>query len=307
MSFSGEVKSELEGCFPAARHCRLAEIKAFVQLLGNNRKGAENNESVALSVKLERRESARKLFTLLKQAFNIDVFLKENRGKSGKQVQYVIEIPDPGHAGTVLKAIGHSSLLTMECCRKAYLRGAFLASGSLSAPEKYYHLEIVCRDQEDAELTEKMMRSIGIDARTVVRKKDHVVYIKEGDQIVACLGMMGASHSFLSIESIRVMKEMRGNINRRVNCETANLNKTIVTSVRQTEDIKYIRDHQGFGELTPALREIAEVRLKYPEASLQELGELVEPKIGKSGVNHRLRKLSAAAEELRARAQAENS
>lgn len=206
---------------------------------------------------------------------------------------------DPERAGDARKAISHSSILRLDCCRRAFLRGAFLAAGSVSDPAKSYHLEFVCKSRDAAEKLKRLLIKEGFDAKIVVRKKDQVVYLKEGDEIIDLLGMMGAGISFLNAENVRVLKEMRGTVNRKVNCETANLSRTAASAVRQMEDINYIRVRRGFGDLTPALRQMAEVRLANPDASLAELGAMLDPKIGKSGVNHRLRKLSAIAEDLR--------
>lgn len=292
MSFSGDVKAELAAIEEEARHCRIAELAAMVLLAGE--KTVLPGGQAGLMFRMENGYAERKLFTLLKGAFNIDVV-------SDPDSRHVHEtaILDPEGAASVLGAVGHSAVLRRECCRRAFLRGAFLAAGSISDPEKSYHLEIVCPDEEKAGTVRSVMGDLALDPRIVLRKKSHVVYIKEGDQIVDLLGAMGASISFLNIETIRVTKEMRGNVNRRVNCETANLNKTVVTAVRQMEDICYIRDHGGFPELSPQLREMAEVRLRYPEASLAELGSCLNPAIGKSGVNHRLRKLCAFADAMR--------
>ncbi len=297
MSFSGDVKKELSGVIPQARHCQLAEAAALLMLAGRGPAAGEDG----VILRTENRAAARKLFTLLQQAFNMDVVISENPKTRGETV--TVSVPDPEKRNAVRKSVSHASLLNQECCRRAFLRGAFIAAGSLSAPEKYYHFEIVCPDGGTAETVRSVMNACGYEARTVLRKKDHVVYLKEGDVIAELLGAMGASISFLNIENIRILKEMRGSINRQCNCETANLNRTIVTSVRQVEDIRYIRDHGGFGALTPSLRQMAEARLDNPEATLQELADSLEPRIGKSGANHRLRKLSAIADEMRSKEQ----
>ncbi len=294
MSFSSAVKKELFGIIPSARHCEIAEIAGIFRILGSD---AEPEGS--LSIRTENPELARKVFTLIIKAFNIDIGFSdigiENYGKKGmKRV-----IVPPPFADSLTRAMNHAMLLSMECCRQSFLRGAFLSGGSISTPEKYYHLEIVCPSAETADKVQAAMRSFDLDAKIIGRKKSFVVYLKEGEQIVTMVGKMGAGLSFLNLESLRVEREMKGIVNRRVNCETANLKKTAVSSVRQIRDIEFIRDHSGFSELSPALRDIAEIRLKYPEASLKELGGFLDPKIGKSGVNHRLRKLGETAAELR--------
>ena len=143
------------------------------------------------------------------------------------------------------------------------------------------------------------MNAFDLDAKIVERKKTYVVYLKEGSQIVDVLNIMEAHVGLLELENVRIMKEMRNSVNRKVNCETANINKTVSAAVRQIEDIKYIRDTIGFDKLPEGLKDVALTRLTYPEATLKELGGLLENPIGKSGVNHRLRKLSDIAVKLR--------
>ncbi len=188
------------------------------------------------------------------------------------------------------------------CCRRAFLRGAFLAAGSISDPEKFYHFEIVCTTEAKAGQLKEIMATFGLDAKIVVRKKYYVVYIKEGSQIVDILNVMDAPISLMELENIRILKEMRNSVNRQVNCETANINKTVSAAVKQIRDIEYIRDTIGFGALPENLEQMAQVRLLRPEATLKELGEALDPPVGKSGVNHRLRRLSEIAESLREQA-----
>ena len=193
----------------------------------------------------------------------------------------------------------HNRLLRQNCCRRAFIRGAFLAAGSVSAPERSYHFEIVCSSEAKAQQLQALLGSCEIDARIVLRKRHYVVYVKEGSQIVELLGLMGAHVSLMQLENVRIVKEMRNSVNRKVNCETANLNKTVSAAVRQVEDIRYIKAHGGLHELTDGLEETARLRLEHPDASLKELGDMLSPRVGKSGVNHRLRKLSLIAEQLR--------
>ena len=160
---------------------------------------------------------------------------------------------------------------------------------------------MVCPTKEKAVLLQEMMASFHIFARVVARKKSFITYVKEGSQIVDLLAVMGASVSLMNLENIRIVKEMRNSVNRQVNCETANLNKTISASLNQVEDIRLIEARLGFENLSEPLAQLAVLRLSYPEASLKELGDMSKPQIGKSGVNHRLRKLSMIADELRHR------
>jgi hypothetical protein len=186
-----------------------------------------------------------------------------------------------------------------SCCRRAFIRGAFLAAGSISNPEKSYHFEIVCASPERALQLQALIHTFGPDAKIVQRKKHYIVYIKEGAQIVDMLNIMEAHNSLMDLENIRIVRDMRNNVNRKVNCEAANINKTVNASVRQMEDIRYLQAEKRLDKLPANLADVAMLRLANPDATLKELGEMLDPPVGKSGVNHRLRKLSQLAEELR--------
>jgi DNA-binding protein WhiA len=192
-----------------------------------------------------------------------------------------------------IKANPQNALLNKACCRRAFLRGAFLCSGSMSNPSSGYHLEFVLDSTEQAEELKEQLASFELEAKLVKRKKRYLVYLKEGAGIVDLLNIMGAHHALLRLENLRVEKEVRNSVNRQVNCETANIEKTVNAAAKYIEDIRFIKEHQGFAGLPLHLRQTAEARLAYPEASLQELGALLKPPLGKSGVNHRLRKLSS--------------
>ncbi len=190
-------------------------------------------------------------------------------------------------------------LVKNACCARAFLRGAFLCAGSMSDPAKSYHLEFVCGTRQQAEQLQSIIQEFQIEAKIIKRKKYDVVYLKEGSGIVDLLNVTGAHVSLMNLENLRIVKEMRNSINRRVNCETANISKTVAAASKQVEDILLIRDKYGFEKLPEGLRQMAEVRLEYPDAALKELGEYLNPKVGKSGVNHRLRKLSEIADRIR--------
>jgi len=190
-------------------------------------------------------------------------------------------------------------IISKTCCQKAFLRGAFLAAGSISDPEKTYHLEICAKNQMLAEKVMDVLKRFGLNAKFIKRKNDYVVYLKEGENIVDFLNIVGAHSALLQLENIRILKEMRNNINRIVNCETANLEKTVNASMRQLENIEYLKNTVGLENLPSNLEEIARVRLENPDANLKELGEMLNPPLGKSGVNHRLRKLDEIAENER--------
>ena len=185
--------------------------------------------------------------------------------------------------------------------KRERIREAFIQSGSISDPEKFYHLEIVFAEETEAVALKKLLEDFSLEGKIVERKGHFVVYLKEGAQIADMLRIMEASLALMEFENIRIVKEMRNSINRQVNCEAANLGKTISAAVKQIEDIKYICSSVGLENLPAGLAETAKKRLEYPEAPLKELGELMDPPLGKSGVNHRLKKLSELAENLRSR------
>lgn len=291
MSFSSKIKEELAEHFATARHCNLAELSAIVRLSGTF--AASPNGGCALRMHTENFGVARKCFTLLQKTFNIGNDIVVRRNMATGNCSYFLYAK-----GEELLAV-RNAMTQSVCCKRAYIRGAFLAAGSVSDPSKSYHFEIVCDEEEQAEHLKDMINSFGMDAKIVKRKKMHVVYLKEGSQIVDILNVMEAHVSLMELENVRIMKEMRNSVNRKVNCETANINKTVSAAVRQLEDIAYIRDTLGFDKLPEGLKDVALTRLKYPEATLKELGRLMENPVGKSGVNHRLRKLSELAEKLR--------
>ena len=290
MSFSSNVKSELLHCFVKDTHCIAAEVSAIINLCGQI---TEKENKICIKIQTENTSVARKCFTLLEKTFNIknDIVVRRNAGKDN--YSYYIYAK-----GEELMAI-RDTIVQAVCCKRAYIRGAFIASGSMSDPSKSYHFEIVCNDMRQAEHLRDMMNSFDVDAKIVQRKRTYVVYLKEGSQIVDILNVMEAHVALMELENVRIMKEMRNSVNRKVNCETANINKTVSAAVRQMEDITYIRDQIGFEKLPEGLRDVALTRLAYPEAALKELGQLMANPLGKSGVNHRLRKLSEIAQQLR--------
>lgn len=313
MSFSSKVKEELARQLSTARHCQIAEIAAILSVSGQI--SISEDDKFRVLVHTENVSVARKYFTLLKKTFNIEAEIRIRKNTCLKKTNvYLVEVKKHEDAVRVLQAtkfmtpdceIGEDLsnmsrlIVQRECCKRAFLRGTFLVAGSISDPEKSYHLEIVCSTKERALQVQSIMRDFELDARIVGRKKNQVVYIKEGSQIVELLGLMEACVSLMDLENIRIRKEISNNVNRKVNCETANISKTVSASVKQTEDIRYIETHMGFSQLSEGLEQVATIRLQYPEASLKELGEMMNPPVGKSGVNHRLRKLSQIAEELR--------
>lgn len=313
MSFSSDVKEELSRQVPGARHCQIAETAAIISFCGHVKINAQDRFSIRIQT--ENVWVARKFFTLLRKTFKIETEIAVRRGNNQKKTRtYVIAVLDHEETIRILQAakllnsdleieenlsLKHNVIVQKNCCRRAFLRGAFLAAGSISDPYRFYHYEIVCATYHKAEQLKELICGFDIDAKIVQRKKYYVVYVKEGSQIVSLLGLMEANVSLMELENVRILKEMRNSVNRKVNCEAANINKTVNAAVKQIEDITYIKDSVGFSNLSESLGEIAQLRLQYPEATLKELGLMLNPSVGKSGVNHRLRKLSSIAEELR--------
>ena len=312
LSFSSNVKEELSRQLSMARHCQIAEIAAIISL--NGRVHRFGRDRFCIKIHTENAPVARKYFTLLKKTFNIrtDVSVGQGMGTRRSRI-YTVGIRSHPDALRVLQAtklvdrhgemweslsLAQNVVTLQNCCRRAFIRGAFLAAGSVSDPERFYHFEIACGSEAKAVQLQGLIRSFDLDARIVKRKKYYVVYIKEGSQIVDILNVMEALVSLMELENIRILKEMRGSVNRQVNCETANIHKTVSAAIRQVEAITVIRDKIGFDRLPENLQEIARLRLARPEATLKELGEALDPPVGKSGVNHRLRKLGIMAEKL---------
>ncbi len=312
MSFSGKVKEELSGQWSSARHCQIAELAAMLSICGSIVIDSRNRYGIKIHT--ENISVARKVFTLIKKTFNIESDISVRRNILRQSVSYSIIVKQHKDALRILQAtklteeyrngfeeihIVNPLVVQQTCCKRAFIRGAFLAAGSMSDPEKSYHFEIVCAAEAMAVQVRDLICCFEMDAKIVQRKKVYVVYLKEGSQIVDILNIMEAYVSLMELENVRILKEMRNTVNRKVNCETANINKTVSAAVKQVEDITYLRDTIGFDKLSEGLEEIALARLSHPEASLKELGELLTPPVGKSGVNHRLRKLSELAEKVR--------
>jgi len=293
MSFSGDIKDELVRLENDARHCQIAELAAVLIYAGTVKTdvlGAQRIELPSDALLVVQR--AHMLFDrLFGEQFFTEKYLIQDTACVYKVLQTI------KYSGDAL--LVNPLLIKSFCCKRAFLRGAFLAVGSMSNPEKGYHLEYVCADAQQAAQLMDTLLVYGIRAKTVVRKKYQVVYIKESEEIVELLNVIGAHISLMKLENLRILKDMRNSINRRVNCETANISKTVHAATKQIADIQYIKEHYGFDNLKENLRQVAELRLEYPDAALKELGEYLSPPVGKSGINHRLRKLSELAEKLR--------
>ena len=317
MSFSSKVKEELSKDCNNPRHCCIAETAAIISMCG--KVIFDEKDRVRIEIHTENVTVARKYFTLLKKTYNINTDISIRHSSSlNKSRSYILSVNDDETARKILMtcrlmktfgvieedfSISDSLIIQRECCKRAFIRGAFLASGSVSDPVKTYHFEIVCLSEAKAKQLQMIMETFNINARVIKRRKYFVVYVKDSSQVVDLLNIMGAYNALMDMENVRIVKDMRNNVNRKVNCETANINKTVSAAVKQIEDIRFIQMSSAFDELPESLQEMAELRVRYPEATLAELGQLLDTPVGKSGVNHRLKKISLFADELRERHQ----
>lgn len=310
MSFSSEVKEELVKKTDSARHCQIAEFAAFMGMSGNV--SETDDARVCIEFVTENELTVEKFYELLFKIFGIKEDSDTNiQLRSGKET--IIRITGQEDVAKILMTLkwcddqftqiepvfADPRIVRMDCCKKAFIRGAFMERGSISDPNKFYHYEIVCKYEEDAEVLKGMLMFFGMDAKVIARKNSFIVYMKEGNNITDTLNLMGAVVSQMNLYNVMILKGISNDVNRKVNCETANLNKTIEAAVKQIKDIEYIRDTVGLDSLSDGLMQVALLRLENPDMNLKDLGELLDPPVGKSGVNHRLRKIGEKADELR--------
>lgn len=300
MSFSNDVKNELSRIETNDPCCDKAELLGLLRMSGAI---IIRGSNVGIHFSTENAALARRVLQLLKSNYQVQtevVITRSRRLKKNNRYQVcVIPAPQVSKALTELQLLSVESdlknpLLNNHCCKRTFLRGAFLGGGSISRPSSDYHLEMVTGNEDFAHSIIKVMHSFSLKAKLTDRKNDFIVYLKDGESITKFLSVIGAHNSMMDFENVRIVKEMRNNVNRVVNCETANLNKVVKAAVRQINCIKYIEQHLGLNQLPQALQDTARLRLEYPDASLNELVEY-SGGIGKSGINHRLKKLQEMA------------
>lgn len=309
MSFSSEVREELAGLGGGGDMERAAQLGAIVIMCGALSISAFDRQY--LKIQTENANVVRSFAALAQRLLHacpqVGVRRKKLPAGGGKEKRerytYTAALMDPEQTQRLLDRCGIltdlKKRLKKDACKKAYLRGAFLVSGSVSDPQRSYHLELVCENEQQAGLLREIMEGWGLDARILPRKERYMVYLKEAEQISDLLGLMGASRALLRFENARILREISGSVNRQVNCETANITKTVGAAVRQMEDIRYLRESGELEQLPPQLLAAARVRLENPEIPLKRLGELMDPPIGKSGMNHRLNRIREIAQEKR--------
>jgi len=306
MSFAAETKKELtqldvDGSCAKAELAALIRMNGFISII---------NKELSLDMSTENAAIARRMYILIKSVYHyVAKVLVRKKMRLKKNNVYIVRLDE--HAQEMLedlKIINHQLMFTREIsrevikdedCQRAYLRGAFLAGGSLNHPESSYHLEIFSNYEEHIRSLLELMNMYELKAKVLPRKNGFVLYIKEGESITEFLNIIGAHKALLYFEDIRIVKDMRNSVNRLVNCETANLNKTVTAALKQVENIRLIDKEVGMDQLPKKLREIAELRIKNPDITLKELGELADEPISKSGINHRFRKIGTIADKIR--------
>ena len=283
MSFSSYIKEELTKINNFKNKALLeAEFLGYI-LTGNT----TNNEEY--------------LEFITENEFNIERFYKI---LFNLEIEYEPEIRGKVFVAIIKKTEKVQNLMTLKLdnndeIKKAIVKGVFLGSGSVTDPNKQYHLEITFEEKNNAEYILNICKTYGVSLKILELENKVQLYIKDGEEISKFLALLGANKGVLSFEDVRITKEIKNNVNRLVNCETANLNKIVNASVNQVNDIKLIQKLNKFEELPSDLKEVAILRLENPDVSLKVLGELLENPIGKSGVNHRLKRIHEFAEELR--------
>lgn len=308
MSFASETKKEMtqEESKPC---CSKAELSALIRMNGSL---SFSNKALSLDVQTENAAIARRLYTLIKQLYPYQVeLLVRKKMRLKKNNVYICRVREGAKSLLEdLKILQENfqfeysiskELVKKKCCKRAYLRGAFLAGGSVNNPEtSSYHLEVYSLYKTHSDALVDLMNGFDLNGKTIERKKGYVAYLKEAEKISDFLSIAGAHSALLKFEDVRIIRDMRNSVNRLVNCETANLNKTISAAIRQVDNIRFIENSIGLDQLPEKLREIARLRVEYQDVTLKELGEMVSTgNVSKSGINHRLRKIDEIADALR--------
>ena len=311
-SFSAGVKDELNRLAPGKACCMLSEISALTQTSG--RLAFRGGGWISVSYRLDNAGTARRLFQLLKKRLNVAPTLHfvQTRQLGGRRscvlslsaedtrtLLNALHMTETDEQGQIhLKRTVPRHPLTRQCCRRAFLRGAFLGAGTITHPEKGYHFEWKAEDDRLAQTLSKLLEKCDLPCQSYERKGKRVIYLKGAQQISDMLALMGAGNSVLEMENIRINKQLRAAATRAANCDEHNSEKMLDAGHKQAEAIRRISLARGLFTLPPALRETARLRVENPDMSLQQLGELMDPPVGKSGVNHRLRRLMEIARQV---------
>ena len=305
MSFTDEVKHELTHI----KSSQTAELAALIRMDGSIR---IVNKKLSVKIKIYHGDLARRIYSLVKEKFElkVEIVVRQAENFNRNHIYELILVPQSGIKDFLIR-LGFldkdnqiifrikKEFMEDKGFRKAYLRGAFLGGGSINDPHGEYHLEIRCDHESHAEDLLVLLSNFDLEGHMTEHKSKYVVYFKKFEDITDFLNIIGAYNSQLEVENAHILKEVKNNVNRKVNAETANLDKTVKAAMKQLENIQLIKKHKGLDSLSDSLKEIAILRQKHPYASLKELGELLEPTLSKSGVNHRMRNIKKIAREIR--------
>lgn len=283
MSFSSEIKEKLCSYKFECPKCAAAEIAGLLRTSGR--------ENGAIKFVTENDSASKRAADDIYEVFGIKTAVSS--GTKNREI-----IINDVYESENIKSVIYGDVIPFECCKASYIRGAFLGCGSVADPNKNYHLEFSVRDKSESEFLAKLISDAGFGAKITERKGNYVLYLKGCEDIADILGYIGAPMAALTLFEVQVEKEMRNNVNRRVNCENANADKMAKAASKHIFAIEKIKECKKWDKLPEVLREIGELRTEYPEDSLKELGERLEIPIGKSGVNHRLNRILRIAEEI---------
>lgn len=309
MSFTAEVRDELAHVIPKCPHCEKAALAALVRTDGTLFVSGPGRYRVEIGT--DSASVARLIIKSLHTIYDLKTELTIRRSVLHKTPNYLIEVPaQPQLAdafidmGIITESGGletsiKSELIANPCCSAAYLRGAFLGSGFISNPKSDFHFEITVESEYQAKGLVEIMANKGIKAKYIQRRSSFIVYLKSGSSILEFLAFTGAHHAALNLEEERVVKSVRNDVNRQINAELANQQKTSKAAFKQLVSIRSVLEHYGIESLPCALQEFIKLRVKYPDATLKELGDLAVPPLSKSAINHRMRRIEAMAEKIR--------
>lgn len=307
MSFTTEVKDELSRVLPTCSHCDAVQLAALIRIEGTLL--MQGSGKSRLEIATDSPQVARFVIKSLHDQFNLKTDLTMRRSVLHKTPNWLIEVPYQSGLLEALEKLGvmnseglergiDPALVKKTCCAEAYLRGVFLGSGFISNPRGDFHFEITVENETLAEDVAQLMRDRGINAKVMHRRNSYIVYLKSGTAITNFLAAVGAHQCALKMESERVLKSVRNDVNRRVNAEIANQAKTVDAAVEQINTIREVLDHVALTDLPLGLQEFIRLRVRYPEATLKELGEHADPPLSKSAIYHRVRRLEQMAQEL---------
>ncbi len=311
MSFASDVRGELARLPVEDACCARSELTAALLCSGGI--AWRGRERYAVTLTASEAPTVRRYFAMLKRFYGIIGQIRALSGDAlNNQTRYQLAVPEAEALGLLsalalldetalfgLRPLPAEETVRYSCCKKAFVRAAFTMCGAISNPDRHYHLEIAAPTETLAECIMAQLAAFDIDAKCSMRKSKHVVYLKRAEDISDMLSLMGAAKAMMAFENVRVKKEVSNRVNRQLNCDNSNINRSMNAAEAQIRDIRYIDAELGLEKLPDSLRDMAYTRANNPEMPLAELGELMDPPIGKSGVNARLRRISAIAEKLR--------